>query len=73
MHEIDWRHYWLDVQIPGLDLWSLPLLRGEKVPEDPALGLTPAIAAVKASENHLPASLRAAGTVAEDARGDDAE
>ena len=73
VHEIDWRHYWLDVQIPGLDLWSLPLLRGEKVPEDPVLGLTPAIAAAKASENHLPASLRAAGTVAEDARGDDAE
>ncbi len=35
--EICWRHYWSKVQIPGLDKWSLPLLRGEKVPEDEPL------------------------------------
>ena len=34
---IDWRHYWLEVQIPGLERWSLPLLRGEKVEGDPPL------------------------------------
>lgn len=32
---IDWRRYWLEVQIPGLDKWSLPLLRGERAPDDP--------------------------------------
>jgi len=31
---IDWRRYWMDVQIPGLDTWSLPALRGERPPED---------------------------------------
>jgi len=72
-HEIDWRHYWLDVQVPGLDRWSLPLLRGEKVPEDPASPLAPAIAAVLASESSAPAPRRASGSVTEDARGDDAE
>ncbi|MFW5924844.1 MAG: SDR family oxidoreductase [Myxococcota bacterium] len=32
---IDWRRYWLEVQVPGLEKWSLPLLRGEEIPEDP--------------------------------------
>lgn len=32
-----WRTYWLKVQIPGLEKWSIPLLRNEKVPEDPPL------------------------------------
>lgn len=32
---LDWRHYWMEVEIPGLDRWSLPLLRGERAPEDP--------------------------------------
>ena len=32
-----WRTYWLKVQIPGLEKWSIPLLRGDKVPEDPPL------------------------------------
>lgn len=32
---IDWRDYWMNVQIPGLDAWSLPALRGERVPDDP--------------------------------------
>ncbi len=39
---LDWRSYWLEVQVPGLTKWSLPLLRGERVPEDePTLGLAP--------------------------------
>lgn len=38
-HTIDWRSYWIDVQMPGLDKWSLPLLRGERAPEDPACPL----------------------------------
>ncbi len=38
---LDWRHYWLEVHVPGLETWSLPLLRNERVPEDPPL-LTPA-------------------------------
>ena len=36
IESLDWRHYWLRVQGPGLERWSLPLVRGESVPEDPA-------------------------------------
>jgi long-chain acyl-CoA synthetase len=43
---IDWRDYWMNVQIPGLDRWSLPALRGERAPEDPAFDLGAAIAQV---------------------------
>lgn len=38
---LDWRHYWMEVQVPGLEQWSLPILRGEKVPEDPPLAPAP--------------------------------
>ncbi len=34
---IDWRHYWLEVQIPGLRKWSIPLLEGKLIPEDAPL------------------------------------
>lgn len=34
---LDWRSYWLDVHVPGLEKWSLPLLRGERIPEDPPM------------------------------------
>jgi long-chain acyl-CoA synthetase len=34
---LDWRDYWLDVHVPGLEKWSLPLLRNERVPEDPPM------------------------------------
>jgi long-chain acyl-CoA synthetase len=37
MDTLDWRHYWLHVQVPGLETWTLPELRGEKVPQDPPL------------------------------------
>jgi len=33
--DIDWRAYWLDVLYPGLATWSLPILEGRPVPEDP--------------------------------------
>lgn len=36
---LDWRDYWMNVQVPGLDKWSLPLLRGERIPEDPPFAL----------------------------------
>jgi nucleoside-diphosphate-sugar epimerase len=35
LEELDWRHYWMDVEIPGLDKWSLPELKGQDVPLDP--------------------------------------
>ena len=35
--DICWRNYWVRVQVPGLDKWALPLLRNEKVPDDPPL------------------------------------
>ncbi len=34
---LDWRSYWLDVHVPGLEKWSLPLLRNERIPDDPAM------------------------------------
>jgi long-chain acyl-CoA synthetase len=30
-----WRRYWIEVHVPGLEKWSLPLLRNEKPDEDP--------------------------------------
>lgn len=47
----DWRRYWMDVEIPGLDKWSLPLLRGKDAPEDEGfdLGGDPPLAARVAS------------------------
>lgn len=35
----DWRTYWMNVEIPGLDRWSLPLLRGKDAPEDEGFDL----------------------------------
>ncbi len=35
----DWRRYWMDIEIPGLDKWSLPLLRGKDAPEDEGFDL----------------------------------
>lgn len=32
---IDWRAYWVDVEFPGLQTWSIPLIRGEQIPTDP--------------------------------------
>jgi long-chain acyl-CoA synthetase len=55
---LDWRHYWLEVQIPGLDRWSLPLLRGEQPPEDPPFALEPPLCAVGTSDfEHTPAPM----------------
>lgn len=34
LESLDWRHYWMDVEIPGLDEWSLPLIRGHEVSHD---------------------------------------
>lgn len=47
---IDWRDYWMNVQIPGLDTWSLPALRGERAPEDPPFELGAAIREVGVRE-----------------------
>lgn len=33
--DIDWCHYWVDVEYPGLRTWCIPLIDGAKVPEDP--------------------------------------
>ena len=35
--DLCWRHYWAKVQIPGLEKWSIPILRGDKVPDDEPL------------------------------------
>ncbi|NCQ59843.1 MAG: NAD-dependent epimerase/dehydratase family protein [Myxococcales bacterium] len=35
--DIDWRSYWLDVQVPGLEMWCIPILKGDSVPEDEPL------------------------------------
>ena len=39
MTALDWRHYWMEVEIPGLDKWSLPIIRNEPVPEDDGFDL----------------------------------
>lgn len=36
---IDWRHYWVDVEYPGLQKWCIPLLRGHTIPDDPPFPL----------------------------------
>lgn len=37
IHTLNWRKYWLEVQVPGLETWSIPVLRGDKVYDDPPL------------------------------------
>lgn len=32
---IDWRTYWIDIQYPGLKRWSIPLIHGQEVSNDP--------------------------------------
>ncbi|MCS6856787.1 MAG: SDR family oxidoreductase [Sandaracinaceae bacterium] len=54
VENIDWRDYWMNVQIPGLDRWSLPLLRGERVPDDPELGLGISLECWRPVEELLP-------------------
>lgn len=59
---IDWRDYWMNVQIPGLDTWSLPALRGERAPEDPPFEIGSSISEVgvrvpASAERHEDASL----------------
>lgn len=34
-----WRTYWMDIEIPGLDKWSIPLLRGKEVSDDEGIDL----------------------------------
>lgn len=36
LSDLDWCHYWVDVEYPGLMTWSIPILHGDKPPEDPA-------------------------------------
>lgn len=49
-HTIDWRDYWMNVEIPGLDRWSLPILRGERVLDDEPVPLTCELPVVESSE-----------------------
>ncbi len=39
LETLSWRTYWMDVEIPGLDRWSLPLLRGKDVEGDEPVDL----------------------------------
>ena len=43
LHDLDWRHYWMKVQVPGLERWTMPLLRLERVKKEPAVPLTMAL------------------------------
>lgn len=59
---LDWRDYWVNIEIPGLDRWSLPVLRGERVPEDDPTPLGTPLALVPASPiDELPEGLTYAG------------
>ncbi|MEQ1570694.1 MAG: SDR family oxidoreductase [Myxococcota bacterium] len=33
--DLDWCRYWVDVEYPGLRKWCIPLIDGDKVPDDP--------------------------------------
>ncbi|MBW2462854.1 MAG: SDR family oxidoreductase [Deltaproteobacteria bacterium] len=33
--DVEWRQYWLEVHVPGLEEWCLPLLRNDRVEDDP--------------------------------------
>ena len=33
--DIDWCHYWVDIEYPGLATWCMPVMRGEEPPLDP--------------------------------------
>ncbi|MEM9188779.1 MAG: SDR family oxidoreductase [Myxococcota bacterium] len=35
IEDLDWRDYWVNVHYPGLAKWTIPFLRGERVPDDP--------------------------------------
>ncbi len=43
VESIDWLDYWMNVEVPGLETWSIPLLRGEKVPRDEPLAKPPRV------------------------------
>ena len=52
----------MNIEIPGLDRWSLPVLRGERVPEDDPTPLGTPLALVPASPiDELPEGLTYAG------------
>ena len=36
VEDIDWCHYWVDVEYPGLRHWCMPVMHGDKPPRDPA-------------------------------------
>jgi long-chain acyl-CoA synthetase len=59
-HTIDWRDYWMNVEVPGLERWSLPILRGERVLDDEPVPLTCDLPLVEASET-TPHSVAYAG------------
>jgi long-chain acyl-CoA synthetase len=54
IEELDWRHYWVDVEVPGLVKWSIPILKGERVPEDPAPPRRAASSKNRAARNRSP-------------------
>lgn len=58
---IDWRDYWMNVEIPGLDRWSLPLLRGERVPDDEPISLGRALDVFAAGEEQSEGDVAYAG------------
>jgi long-chain acyl-CoA synthetase len=33
--DLNWRDYWMEVHVPGLEQWCLPLLKNERIDEDP--------------------------------------
>jgi long-chain acyl-CoA synthetase len=35
VRSLDWRQYWMDVQLPGVRRWSFPIMEGETVADDP--------------------------------------
>ncbi|MGF1468669.1 MAG: SDR family oxidoreductase [Sandaracinaceae bacterium] len=59
--DLDWRDYWINVEVPGLDTWSLPLLRGKEVPEDEGFDLGVDLPGVGAAPARAGAEVRLTG------------
>ncbi|MBX7193950.1 MAG: SDR family oxidoreductase [Sandaracinaceae bacterium] len=64
---LDWRDYWMNVHVPGLDKWSLPILRGERIPDDPIFALGTELPELTAASHDRtePRRVRAHGTTDE--------
>ncbi|MCB9594586.1 MAG: SDR family oxidoreductase [Sandaracinaceae bacterium] len=64
LDDLCWRTYWMDIEVPGLDKWSLPLLAGKEAPEDDPVDLggdPPSVAAALLPASSAPSHVHDIG------------